>query len=120
MGQADYAAANAYLDAFAHARRTLVLAGECQGATVSINWPLWEEGGMQIEAETAQMMRKRLGVETMATQTGMVTFYQALAWQQAQVIVLHGQVERIKQQWLQGTNHISANLMGTGRQGQAH
>src|SRR5262249_3095213 len=44
VGQADYAAANAYLDAFAHVRAAQVLAGERQGATVSINWPLWEEG----------------------------------------------------------------------------
>src|SRR5262249_45933790 len=50
MGQADYAAANAYLDAFAHTRRVQVLAGQRQGTTVSINWPLWEAGGMQIEA----------------------------------------------------------------------
>jgi NAD(P)-dependent dehydrogenase (short-subunit alcohol dehydrogenase family) len=60
VGQADYAAANAYLDAFAHARQAQVLAGQRHGETVSINWPLWEEGGMQIETETRQLMRERL------------------------------------------------------------
>ncbi|TMC24759.1 MAG: SDR family NAD(P)-dependent oxidoreductase, partial [Chloroflexi bacterium] len=100
VGQADYAAANAYLDAFAHARRAQVIAGQRQGATVSINWPLWEEGGMQIETETIQMMRARLGIAVMPTETGIQTLYQALASGLAQVIVLHGQVARIKQRLL--------------------
>jgi polyketide synthase PksN len=100
VGQADYAGANAYLDAFAHARRAQVMAGERWGETVSINWPLWEEGGMQMEAETVQMMRKRLGGEMMGTETGMRTFYQALACGQAQVVVAHGQIESIKQRFM--------------------
>ena len=98
VGQADYAAANAYLDAFAHARQALVQAGERQGATVSINWPHWEAGGMKIETETAQIMQERMGIEPLRTEVGMRTLYQALACGQAQVIVLHGQIERIKQQ----------------------
>src|SRR5205085_861164 len=87
VGQADYAGANAYLDAFAHARAAMVAAGIRQGTTVSINWPYWEEGGMQIEAETRQMMRERLGVEAMETEIGMRMLYQALALRQAQVVV---------------------------------
>ncbi|TMC15826.1 MAG: SDR family NAD(P)-dependent oxidoreductase [Chloroflexi bacterium] len=100
VGQADYAAANAYLNAFAHQRQAHVLAGKRQGQTLSINWPLWETGGMQIETETRQLMQKRMGIEAMGTQVGMRTLYQALACGQAQVIVLHGQVERIKQRLL--------------------
>jgi 3-oxoacyl-(acyl-carrier-protein) synthase/NAD(P)-dependent dehydrogenase (short-subunit alcohol dehydrogenase family)/acyl carrier protein len=96
VGQSDYAAANAYLDTFAHARQTLVATGERQGTTVSINWPLWEEGGMQVEASKRQMMRERLGLEVLETKTGMKMFYQALASGHAQVIVLHGRIERIK------------------------
>ena len=98
VGQADYAAANAYLDAFAHARQVLVTQGKRLGVTLAINWPLWQEGGMQIEAEAAQMMRQRLGTEVMGTEIGMKTLYQALASGLAQVMVAHGQVERIKQQ----------------------
>jgi myxalamid-type polyketide synthase MxaB len=100
VGQADYAGANAYLDAFAHARRAQIMAGERQGETVSINWPLWGEGGMQMETETVQMMRERQGGEVMGTEIGMRTFYQALACGQAQVVVAHGQVESIKQRFM--------------------
>jgi glyoxylase-like metal-dependent hydrolase (beta-lactamase superfamily II)/aryl carrier-like protein len=97
IGQADYASANAYLDAFARKRQAQVQAGERQGATLSIDWPHWEEGGMRVEAAVIQMMRERLGVEVMDTQTGMKVFYQALASGFAQVLVGHGQVVRIKQ-----------------------
>ncbi|TMC24581.1 MAG: SDR family NAD(P)-dependent oxidoreductase, partial [Chloroflexi bacterium] len=97
VGYADYAGANAYLDAFAHTRRAKVLAGERQGATLSINWPYWETGGMQVDASMLEMMRELLGQEPMGTETGMRTLYQALSCGQAQVMVLHGQVERIKQ-----------------------
>ncbi|TMC18201.1 MAG: SDR family NAD(P)-dependent oxidoreductase, partial [Chloroflexi bacterium] len=100
IGFIDYAAANAYLDAFAHARQALVLSGERQGETLSINWPYWEAGGMQTDVSTIQMMRDLVGEEPMGTETGIRTLYQALAWRQAQVVVLHGQVERIKQQLL--------------------
>ena len=62
VGQADYAAANAYLDAFARVRQAKVLAGERQGTTVSINWSLWEAGGMHLDASTLQMMQERAGI----------------------------------------------------------
>ena len=40
IGQADYAAANAFLDEYSEYRNSLVSAGERKGITVSINWPL--------------------------------------------------------------------------------
>ncbi|WP_079152228.1 SDR family NAD(P)-dependent oxidoreductase [Streptomyces sp. RTd22] len=49
-GQADYAAGNAFMDAYAAYRNRLVGAGLCSGSTVSVNWPLWEEGGMDGDA----------------------------------------------------------------------
>ncbi|MFY0578017.1 SDR family NAD(P)-dependent oxidoreductase [Cystobacter fuscus] len=44
VGQADYAAANAFMDAYATYRQRLVAAGRRRGRTLSINWPLWAEG----------------------------------------------------------------------------
>jgi NAD(P)-dependent dehydrogenase (short-subunit alcohol dehydrogenase family) len=100
VGQADYAAANAYLDAFAHTRRAQVTAGQRHGNTISINWPFWKEGGMQIDESKKQLLRDLLGVEPMETEAGMKALYQALAFGLAQVIVLHGQAKRIKQRFL--------------------
>ncbi|MDP4180817.1 MAG: SDR family oxidoreductase, partial [Bacillota bacterium] len=43
MGQGDYAAANAYLDAYAEYRTLMGY------KTVAINWPAWRETGMAVE-----------------------------------------------------------------------
>ncbi|MCP4294920.1 MAG: SDR family NAD(P)-dependent oxidoreductase, partial [Proteobacteria bacterium] len=48
-GQADYAVANAFMDQFAAYRNKLVESKECKGQTLSINWPLWREGGMGVD-----------------------------------------------------------------------
>ncbi|HEV2764077.1 MAG TPA: SDR family NAD(P)-dependent oxidoreductase, partial [Pyrinomonadaceae bacterium] len=45
LGQVDYAAANAFLDAFAHQ-----LARDARTFTASINFPAWSEVGMAFEA----------------------------------------------------------------------
>ncbi|MGI5347543.1 SDR family NAD(P)-dependent oxidoreductase [Streptomyces sp. CA-250714] len=47
LGQTDYAAANAFLDAYAHAR-----AAEGPGFTVSVNWDAWAEIGMAARADS--------------------------------------------------------------------
>src|SRR6185436_2564450 len=49
-GQADYAAANGFMDQFAAVRNRQVAAGQRHGRTRSINWPLWQAGGMEIAA----------------------------------------------------------------------
>ncbi|WP_257389276.1 SDR family NAD(P)-dependent oxidoreductase, partial [Tahibacter caeni] len=49
-GQADYAAANGFLDEFARWREARVAAGERRGRTVAIHWPLWRDGGMRLDA----------------------------------------------------------------------
>ncbi|MDC0832900.1 SDR family oxidoreductase [Geitlerinema sp. CS-897] len=44
-GQVDYCAANAYLDAVARERST-----RCDRPTISIDWDIWQEVGMSVEA----------------------------------------------------------------------
>ena len=48
-GQADYAAANAFLDGFAVSRESLRRTGLRHGRTVVIDWPVWRDGGMRID-----------------------------------------------------------------------
>ena len=55
FGQAHYAAANAFLDAIAHHRRSLGL------PALTINWGPWAEGGMVSDAN--QELLERIGVE---------------------------------------------------------
>src|SRR5262249_43302564 len=75
----------------------------------------WEEGGMQIGKPTIQMMRELLGEEPIGTGAGMRALYQALASEQAQVMVLHGQVERIKQRLLLRSPDLSVGAASPER-----
>jgi len=52
-GQVDYSAANAYLDAFAHAK-----ALDGGPWTVSVNWATWQEVGMAYNAPVTEQMRQ--------------------------------------------------------------
>lgn len=44
-GQSDYAYANAFMDEYMLSRHALVRSGHRYGKSISINWPLWKEGG---------------------------------------------------------------------------
>lgn len=57
-GQADYAMANAFMDSYAAYRNALVTAMYRHGQTLSINWPLWKEGGMRANKEIENMTLK--------------------------------------------------------------
>ncbi|MCP4283789.1 MAG: SDR family NAD(P)-dependent oxidoreductase [Gammaproteobacteria bacterium] len=96
-GQADYATANAFLDAYAGYRNALVASGQRRGHTLSINWPLWKEGGMHIDEATEKMLLQNTGVIAMQTHAGMRAFYHSIASGQGQVMVLEGDLQRIRQ-----------------------
>ncbi|ADM70832.1 Polyketide synthase PksN [Paenibacillus polymyxa E681] len=93
-GQSDYAAANAFMDAYAWYRNTLVSSMERTGKTLSINWPLWKDGGMRPDQETEKAMQK-VGMYAMRTETGMSALYQSIASIPDQVMVIEGDVELI-------------------------
>ncbi|MFJ9773643.1 SDR family NAD(P)-dependent oxidoreductase [Kitasatospora sp. NPDC101157] len=77
-GQSDYAAGNAFLDSYAAHRNRLVEAGERSGRTVSIGWPLWDEGGMGAEGEVREKLRG-LGLAPLGTADGLAALRCALA-----------------------------------------
>lgn len=86
-GQADYAAANGFLDAFADLRNTLVRYGKRQGRTLSINWPLWKEGGMKVDAGMLKLLTEGSGVEPLGSSQGLEAFARAFAAEASQVMV---------------------------------
>ncbi|WP_075185106.1 amino acid adenylation domain-containing protein [Teredinibacter haidensis] len=94
-GQADYATANAFMDHFASYRSAEMLKQNRQGRTLSINWPLWKDGGMQIDAASEAMMIESTGMIPMQTETGLRAFYQGLSSGHAQVSVAEGQLEKL-------------------------
>jgi polyketide synthase PksN len=69
-GQSDYAFANGFMDDFAAYRWELVKAGSRKGKSVSINWPLWQNGGMQLDDGTMASMRELFGMRPIDSRLG--------------------------------------------------
>ncbi|HKO55117.1 MAG TPA: SDR family NAD(P)-dependent oxidoreductase, partial [Thermoanaerobaculia bacterium] len=96
VGQADYAAANAFLDQFAAYRNRQVAAGERHGRTRSIDWPLWQDGGMKMDAASLELLHRATGMQPMQTATGMQAFHRILALPHDQVLVMEGDPARMR------------------------
>ncbi|MBX3711492.1 MAG: SDR family NAD(P)-dependent oxidoreductase [Lysobacter sp.] len=96
-GQADYAAANGFMDAFAQHREALRVAGERSGRTRSLLWPLWREGGMHVDADTQRAMTAASGMVPLETASAMRAFHHALAGDDACTIVVEGDAARLRQ-----------------------
>lgn len=96
IGQADYATANAFVDQYAHYRNALVKSHKRQGRTFSINWPLWEGGGMQVTSEQQRQWMQDTGMVALRTEAGIRAFYQAWASQLQQVMVLAGDRDTLR------------------------
>jgi acyl transferase domain-containing protein/acyl carrier protein len=96
VGQADYATANAFMDAYARYRQGLVADGRRSGRTLSINWPLWAEGGMGADAATRAVLRDRFGIAPLDRDTGLRAFARCLHTNHHQVLVAVGDGDRIR------------------------
>ncbi|HET9277195.1 MAG TPA: SDR family NAD(P)-dependent oxidoreductase, partial [Flavitalea sp.] len=96
-GQSDYAFANSFMDHYAQVREQMRAKKKRFGKTVSINWPLWREGGMQISEEMASLILKNTGIRLLSTENGIQAFEDALRSAQTSFIVLEGQATRIDQ-----------------------
>ncbi|MFD0746348.1 SDR family NAD(P)-dependent oxidoreductase [Phytohabitans flavus] len=70
-GQTGYAAANRFLDAFAQWRDNQVAAGTRRGRTVSVAWPLWQDGGMRPPEASIRQTRDQLGLVPLASGPGL-------------------------------------------------
>ncbi len=87
-GQADYAFGNGWLDGFAAARQG-------PGQTVSLNWPLWAEGGMTVPEGALKAMRQGFGLAPMPAAEGVSLLWRALGSTARQVVVGWGEPDRI-------------------------
>ncbi|MGL5860227.1 MAG: SDR family NAD(P)-dependent oxidoreductase, partial [Phycicoccus sp.] len=95
IGQAAYATANAFLDAFAEHRDGLVRSGARSGRTLSVGWPLWRAGGMGRDAGTRASLAARSGLAPMPTSAGLEAFGRAFGSTAAHVVVGCGDQQQI-------------------------
>ena len=93
-GQANYAAANAFLDALISHRRKQGLAG------ISLAWGLWEQQGTGMTAHlgAADLQRmRRQGLMPMSIEHGLELFDEAMARPHATVVPVQLDLQRLQQ-----------------------
>ncbi|RRS10444.1 SDR family NAD(P)-dependent oxidoreductase [Pseudoalteromonas sp. J010] len=89
-GQFDYAAANGYMDASMQQRAELVKLGQRSGNSVSINWPLWDSEGMQLDEESKQKLFNTFKIRPLPADAGIEALKKVLASGETQLVVLFG------------------------------
>ena len=77
LGSCNYACANRYLDAFAES-----------AGCISIGWPLWADGGMNLDSEVRDMYLAATGLRLLTTESGIEAFDRVLQHGATQTLVL--------------------------------
>ncbi|MCG8569832.1 MAG: SDR family NAD(P)-dependent oxidoreductase [Spirochaetes bacterium] len=96
-GQADYCCGNAFMDAYAGYRNQLITSGMRYGQTTSFNWPLWKDGGMQVAEVIEKSLHQNFGLEPMSSANGISAFYRGLSAKNTQVMVVNGDINKMRQ-----------------------
>ncbi|RZL00032.1 MAG: SDR family NAD(P)-dependent oxidoreductase, partial [Rubrivivax sp.] len=96
VGQADYAAANAFMDGYVRGRNDRVRQGQAHGRSLAVSWPLWAEGGMQIDELSRQRMWRQTGSVPLSTGAGLQALRQALDLDEAHVVVVQGNARQLR------------------------
>lgn len=96
FGQTDYAYANSFLDYFTHWRNQQVATGTRSGTSISINWPIWAEGGMHIDSRILKTIRENVGIIPLGTENGLQVFFSILANSIHQLAPIYGIKEKLK------------------------
>lgn len=96
VGQVDYSYANSFMDYFVEWRESLRTANQRQGRTLAINWPLWQEGGMNIDAENQKLIERTLGMQLLPTSSGLEIFSEALSRSQQHILAVEGDRQKLE------------------------
>jgi|GEM_PF-3872879 len=94
-GQTDYAYANGFMDSFAAWRDNATQIGSRQGQTISVNWPFWKDGGMEMDPELLSLLEKKWGIQAIDFNSGFSYLFQLRQLTAPQVLVLPGEPEKI-------------------------
>src|SRR5262249_37558609 len=109
IGQCDYAYANGFMDGFASQREFLRKQGRRYGKTISINWPLWQDGGMRLDAASSELLENTLGIVPLITTDGIRALEHVFSNEDAQQIVLSGYRQKIIQKLATATKLVNEN-----------
>lgn len=94
IGQADYAAANAFVDLYLQNRAE---DPNRNGKSFSLSWPLWKEGGMQIDSSSQSQMRNNFGIQPIASIDAMEAFSRAYEQDESHITLVHGELAELRE-----------------------
>jgi len=94
-GQAAYVYGSGVMDALMTRRQAAVADGRARGRSLTLNWPLWADGGMSMDAESERYMRESLGLVPMPGAYALQILDRALAATDPQICVLVGEEARL-------------------------
>ncbi|MFI0777853.1 SDR family NAD(P)-dependent oxidoreductase [Streptomyces sp. NPDC021212] len=96
FGLVDYAVGARYLDGFAAEREGLRALGRRSGRTVALDWPMWREGGMHVEADDEERYLATTGFRYLETDEGERVLDLALSGGMDRLMAIPGDPERIR------------------------
>ncbi|WFR55593.1 SDR family NAD(P)-dependent oxidoreductase [Anaerocolumna sp. AGMB13025] len=96
FGQCDYSVGNRFLDCYKDFRQSFRKNGLRSGRTITINWPLWENGGMHQEKETENLYLQTSGLSYLRDDDGLRAFNEILGMDREQVIVFYGNPQKVE------------------------
>lgn len=117
LGQADYAYGNCFMDFFSQLRNGLGKQGLRYGNTLSVNWPLWKEGGLQVGKATEDLFAS-MGITTLETTNGIQSLKDTLRAGEDQLVVFQGNAQKLRK--LLGIKDTAANANYKPIYGQNH
>jgi acyl transferase domain-containing protein/short-subunit dehydrogenase/acyl carrier protein len=95
VGQCDYAYGNCFIDNYSKMRDELSKEGKRFGVTLSLNWPLWEAGGMRVDDTTKRLMKENMGLVPLSTESGIKALEDGLKLNTVNMLVLSGYKSKI-------------------------
>lgn len=87
-GQSDYAYANAYMDSMASDNDT-----DCH--IISVQWPLWENGGMNVDRSRKDYLKDRFGLYLLRTDTAFEQLRRLISSDRSFEAVMYGNISQI-------------------------
>lgn len=93
----SYSVANKFLDEFTLYREKLVKKGLRFGHTISVNWPVWQDGGMDVVDEERIIYEEYLKQAKMPTTVALKVLENVLASNKSNLLVVYGEAQKIKE-----------------------
>ncbi|MGD6960815.1 SDR family NAD(P)-dependent oxidoreductase [Fictibacillus phosphorivorans] len=92
IGQSDYAYANSFMDHFSEWRKMQ----KRPGKTISINWPLWKDGGIRLDDQTEKLFSRIIGMTGITAKEGIDIIQDALQTSLSQFAAIKGNANKIR------------------------